>query len=506
MRIASALFALLSAFLPAFGADEAPRPLKLIAAHGSIRSDEATLVWDRPEWAVKGLKYVVTQDGVKIAETDRCHLTARDLKPEHGYVFEVKADGSPTIWTSLRLRTKAKETIVNVTAHGALGDGKTLDTQAIQAAIDACPPGGVVLIPEGTFLSGALRLKSDLTLEIAKGGVLKGSKNPKDYLPLVRNRFEGWEMETYASLLNAGKMDHAGTASVRNLSIRGEGRLSGGGAELAKAMIAERGMRGRGRLICLLNAADVEIAGLTLDSSPCWTLHYIYSERITCRGLTIQSRVRNGDGLDPDSSSDSLIFGCSFDTGDDCIAVKSGKNPEGNRIARPTERTRIFDCNFLRGHGISLGSEMSGGIRGVLVEDCVAGKLLHGFQIKAIPARGGFIEDVTVRSCDLQKISILSDLNYNRDGEAAPTKPVFRNYRFRDIDLTKADVSKPVIILNGFAGTDNRLRDVRLEDIRLPAGASVKIEDAEDIVFTCVAGPDGKPPVFQEKNVDKVVR
>lgn len=205
------------------------------------------------------MKYAVFQDGVKIGETDRCHLTVRGLTPEHAYAFELKAAGQPGMRAPLSLRTKTKGTVTDVTAHGAVGDGKTLNTNAIQAAIDACPSGGIVRVPAGVFLSGALRLKSDLTLEIAKEGAFKGSKDPKDYLPLVRNRFEGWEVETYASLLNAGTIDHAGPADVRNLSIRGEGRISGGGAELTKAMIA----------------------GLTLDSSPCWTVHCIYSERVT---------------------------------------------------------------------------------------------------------------------------------------------------------------------------------------------------------------------------------
>lgn len=503
MRVATVLLSLTSAYLAAFGASDTPR---LVSAYGSLRSDEVTLVWDRPESAAKGARFSVLRDGTKVGETDRCHFEARGLTPDHDYTFEIVLPNEAGRSVALRVHTKKQEPVVNVLDHGAIGDGKTLNTKALQAAIDACPAGGIVRIPAGKFLSGALRLKSDLTLEIAKDGVLKGSTKPQDYLPLVRNRFEGWEMETYASLLNAGTMDSSGQATVRNLSIRGEGRISGGGEALAKAMIAERGLRGRGRLICLLNSADVEIAGLTLDSSPSWTVHYIYSERVTCRGLTIRSTVHNGDGLDPDSSSDSLIFGCSFDTGDDCIAVKSGKNPEGNRIARPTERTRIFDCHFLRGHGISLGSEMSGGIRGVQVEDCVAGKLLHGFQVKAMPARGGFIEDVSVRSCDLQMISILSDLPYNRDGEPAPTIPVFRGYRFRDIDLTKADPAKPVIIINGFAGEGHRIRDVRLEDIRLPAGASISLQNAEEITFSRVTGPDGQPPVFKEKNVGRIVR
>lgn len=299
-----------------------------------------------------------------------------------------------------------------------------------------------------------------MTLEIERGAVLKGTSNPSDYVPFVLNRFEGWEMDTHASLLNAGRLDHAGPSNVRNLRVRGEGVISGGGKALSDAIRAEypgvKGLRVRGRLILLMNAADVEVSGLTLEEPPGWLLHFVYSERLSLHGLTIHSEVRNGDGIDPDSSRDALIFNNTFSTGDDCIAIKSGKNPEGNRIARPSENIRIFDCRFERGHGISIGSEMSGGVRGVVIEDCVAGPLLHGLQIKATPARGGFVEDVVVRDCDLRQITIYTELPYNNDGEAAPTPPIFRNFRFENIDLTKADPNKPVIVVNGFAAEGHR--------------------------------------------------
>ncbi|MBN8460185.1 MAG: hypothetical protein J0M04_20350 [Verrucomicrobia bacterium] len=390
-----------------------------------------------------------------------------------------------------------------VTACGAVGDGRMVNTKSIQSAIDRCPDGGVVRIPAGVFLSGALFLKSDMTLEIAKDGVLKGSASPDDYLPLVRNRFEGWEMETYASLVNAGRLDAGGQPNIHDLSIRGEGRISGGGKELANRMIAAKGLRGRGRLVCLMNAEQVDITGLTLDESPCWTLHYIYSRHVNCRGLTIRSNVRNGDGIDPDSSSDSLITDCVFDTGDDCIAIKSGKNPEGNRINRPTERIRISGCRFLRGHGISIGSEMSGGVRDVVIEKCVAGPLLHGLQIKGTNDRGGVVENLTVRDCELRKISILTNLNYNNDGAPAPDQPVFRNFRFSNLDLTKADPSKPLIIVNGFPAEGHRTRQVAFENLSLPGKAIIEVDQAEDVSFSHII-TSGARPVWKITRSERV--
>jgi hypothetical protein len=334
--------------------------------------------------------------------------------------------------------------------------------------------------------------------------VLKGSTAVADYEPLILNRFEGWELETYASLITAGRLDHSGPANVRNISIRGGGRISGGGQALAEAMIAARGLRGRGRLICLMNAANVEIQGLTLDEPPCWTLHYIYSENVSCHGLTIRSEVRNGDGIDPDSSRDSYIFNCTFDTGDDCIAIKSGKNPEGNTVNRPTENVQIVDCHFVRGHGISIGSEISGGVRGVLVEDCVAGDLLNGLQIKATKDRGNIVEDVTVRDCDLRMISILTALSYNNDGEPAPEPPYFRNIRFLNLDLSKANPSKPVIIVNGFDAQGHRTKNVSFENIVLPAGARVTVDQCEDVVFKHVATAAGEKPAYEVTRSERI--
>src|SRR5699024_1868329 len=126
-----------------------------------------------------------------------------------------------------------------------------------------------------------------MTLYIEKGGTLQGSTNPEDYSPMIPNRCDGWEMTTYASLLTAGTLNHEGGFTVKHLSIRGEGAINGGGKDLAKAMTDENGRRSRGRLILLMNCQDVNVQGLTISGSPCWTIHYIYSDNITLHDLNI---------------------------------------------------------------------------------------------------------------------------------------------------------------------------------------------------------------------------
>jgi polygalacturonase len=344
-----------------------------------------------------------------------------------------------------------------------------------------------------------------MTLLIAKGGVLKGSSNTDDYMPFINNRFEGWEMKTYASLINAGVMDHKGGFAVEDLSIKGQGTISGAGGALGKAMIEKSGIRSRGRLICLMNCKNMEIEGLQIKDSPCWTIHYIYSKGVTLHDLNIVSTARNGDGIDPDSSDDSYIFNCTFSTGDDCIAVKSGKNPEGFYIGKPTKNVRITDCTFVKGHGISIGSEMSGGVSDVLVRDCKAGALLHGMQIKGTRDRGGYVKNVTVMDCELQQITVFSAVNYNNDGQAAPQVPMFENYVFKNIDLTAASGKEPVIDINGFTDADHKLKNVSFDGIKLPDNAKVVVNNADDVKFADVKTASGGKPVYTVSNSNNVV-
>ena len=470
----------------------------LLIAPATLTDTEVTLLWDK-QYDDKPVMYDIFLNGKPAGTTDKTNFTIHNLKPATTYAVNVGFKNMKS--QQLKFTTAAKGKIFNILNYGAKADAAFKNTKAIQAAINACTKGGTVYIPKGVFVSGALFLKSDMTLYIEKGAVLKGSTDTADYLPLYLNRFEGWELNTYASLLNAGALNRNGSYNVKNLRITGGGTIEGGGKKLGNDMIAARGIRSRGRLICLMNCQDVSISNLVIQNPPCWTIHYIYSDNVTLHNLVINTYgIRNGDGIDPDSSTDSYIFNCTFDNGDDCIAIKSGKNPEGYYVGKPTKNVRVTNCNFIRGHGISIGSEMSGGVSDVLVQDCTAGNLINGMQIKGTKERGGYVKNVTVADCDLMKITIFSALNYNNDGEAAPEPPTFENFVFENINLSKADVKDAVININGFKDPAHRLKNVQFSNIILPANAKVLVNDAEKVQFKQVVASDGTAPAYTVNN------
>lgn len=503
MHVTKIVCRLLTVVLPALSVPvlkAAPlQPWNLLAAPGSIAATSATVLWNKQEEA-GAAGYQLTLNGKAMGTTGRTNYVFNGLKPATAYTLEVSTAGVKSKGI-FRFKTAAAGKVFNIVDYGARADSG-VNTRAIQAAINACTPGGTVYIPKGTFVSGALFLKSNITLYIEKDGVLKGSSAAEDYLPMIMNRFEGWELKTYASLLNAGTLNRDGSYNVENMRITGEGTISGGGRKLGDAMKNSGGLRVRGRLMCLMNCRNVCISGLTVTEPPSWTIHYIYSNNVTCHNLTIVTKgIPNGDGIDPDSSTDSYIFNCTFDTGDDCIAIKSGKNPEGFYVGKPTRNVRITDCNFIQGHGISIGSEMSGGVSDVLVQDCKAGALLHGMQIKGTKDRGGYVKNVTVRDCQLLQITIFSAVNYNNDGEPAPQIPAFENFTFRNIDLSAAGDKEPVININGFKDPAHRLKNVQFINIKTPEqNAKVLVNDAEHIRFTAVQSATGNKPQYKVNN------
>lgn len=479
-------------------------PKNLIAPPGTETDSTITLLWEKPDNCTAMMSFEVYQDGLLVATMNKTNYTASGLIPGKSYSFFVKtkdAKGKESEPGETLVRnTKEAGEIFNVLSFGAKGDGITKNTKAIQEAIDACSPGGTVYIPSGTFLSGALFLKSDMTLYIAEGGILKGSADIEDYYPMILNRFEGWELKTFASLLTAGKLDRSGGYTTTNLSIRGNGTISGGGQVLGQAMMDVEGERGRGRLICLMNCQNVNIQGLTIEESPCWTIHYIYSKNIACHDLTISSTADNGDGIDPDSSTDCYIFNCRFSTNDDCIAIKSGKNPEGYFIAKPTENVFISDCHFIEGHSLAVGSEMSGGVRNVVIRDCELGNLKHGVQIKVTKDRGGFVEDFKVRNCKLQKITIKTNVGYNNDGEPAPKLPFLRNMEFSDLDMSLAETSMAVIFVDGYPGISNYTESLLFKNIRLPENAKIVLNYCKDFNFINTITTSSEKPVYVVTN------
>lgn len=476
-------------------------PKNLKSPSGTETDSTIVLIWDKPENYMDINGYDVFKNGKYIGSSKMTNYTVNNLNPNTKYSFTIKSKNANGELSKpaneIKITTKKQGTIYNIIDYGAKGDSITLNTTAIQKAIDACTPGGTVIIPAGIFLSGALFLKSDMTLYIEKGGVLQGSTDIADYYPIIPTRFEGWKVESFSSLITAGKLDVSGKVYVKNLTIRGKGKISGGDSKLGKAMTAAKGIRSRGRLMCLMNCMNVDIQGLTVEKPPCWTIHYAFCQNVSIHDLKISSTASNGDGIDPDSSIDSYIFNCSFSTGDDCIAIKSGKNPEGNVVGKPTENVWITNCDFIRGHSLAIGSEMSGGVKNVMVRDCEIGNLFYGLQIKGSKERGGYVENIIVKDCDLQQIKIVTSFNYNNDGAPAPDMPVFRNMEFSNLNMTKADTKTAVISIEGFDNPEHYTRNIVLKNIALPENASVYLKNCDNISFeNVIKSISNQKPVY----------
>jgi polygalacturonase len=288
-----------------------------------------------------------------------------------------------------------------ITDHGAIGDGQTLNTKAIQSAINKCAEdgGGTLVVPKGVFLTGAIFLKQGVNLQVEKDGVLKGSVNPDDY-PQIFTRWEGEEKEWTSSLLNI--------FNLTDVSFTGEGAIDGSGDQWMDRY--PRGSLelkvGRPRLIAIQNCKNVLVSGLNLKNQACWGLFILYCEDVVVENLTIRAEhnIISSDGIDVDSSTRVRITNCDIDVNDDCIAIKSGKDEDGRRVNRSSEDIIIEKCRFRYGHGgVSMGSEMSGGIRKVEIRDCIVeADNWAPIRFKSQPSRGGVVENITYRDIVLK--------------------------------------------------------------------------------------------------------
>ncbi len=462
-----------------------------------VHNDEITVWWTKDEFD-RADKYELFLDGEKVAEKDKTHGTFSGLNSNTAYQVCVKAykGGVLSVVKEFTVTTKPQKNKIYITdeKYGAVGDKVTLNTKAIQKALDDCTEKDVVVIPKGDFLTGALNIHSNTEVYFEEGATLRGSKDEKDYLPKIKSRFEGVENMSYRSLINMGELDRNGGYNCHNVVLRGKGCITGGGMILHASMIdAETELvkdteeyeksyyelrqyirdysiawRVRGRLINASNTDGLILSGLQLEYGSAWTVHPIYSKNVITYGCRITSlHINNGDGWDPDSSEDCVIFDTDLDTGDDCIAIKSGKNPEGNIINRPSRNIYVFDCRTISGHsGVGIGSEMSGGVENVFVWDCDFSGAWFGAHIKATPERGGFVKNVQVEDSKLSCIQIWT-VDYNTDGEKAPTLPEFSNYRFENI-LIKGIYhgGEPYFIrIKGFDEDKYAVKDVTLRNV-----------------------------------------
>lgn len=273
----------------------------------------------------------------------------------------------------------------NVRDLGAKGDGHTKDTVPLQEALDACQAagGGTVIVPAGNYLIGSIVLGTNTTLKLEPRANLSGSPDIADY-PLVRIRWEGEFTEGHRALISAEKADR--------VAITGPGSIFGPPISVSSLR------RPRGpALIELANGTNIVLDGFSTQYQQLWSIHLLLCENLTARNLTVRSINFNGDGIDVDSCQDVLIEHCNIDTGDDAISLKSGRGMEALRLGRPTQNIVIKDCTLVSSifAGLGIGSEMSGGIRNVRLENCTISGRQNGILFKSRDGRGGFMEDIT---------------------------------------------------------------------------------------------------------------
>jgi len=466
-----------------------------------VTENSITLYWDKPDELSGEYLFEVYLNGAKAGETHKTHYTARELEADRVYPVQVVLKGATcenetsNIVNITTGKVKRKINVAEAPYH-AVGDGLVMNTAALQQAIDDCDGDSVVYFPAGVYLTGALKLHSDMQLYLEEGAVLQGSSKPEDYLPKIHSRFEGYEMECYSSLLNLGDLNHNDGFNCRNVMIYGKGTIAGGGLTLAenileterirlKSMLESLGDgikeyenadtipgRARGRLINMSNCQNVILSGLKLQEGPCWNVHMIYSDQIITHDCIIYSKgIWNGDGWDPDSSTNCTIFGTTFYTGDDAIAIKAGKNPEGNVINRPCEHIRIFDCVTKFGHGIAIGSEMSGGVNDVQIWDCDLKDSRYGIEIKGTKKRGGYVKNICVRDSVVSRIMFHS-VGYNDDGISAGEPPLFQDCSYKNLHILGEYMDHQgnwlpceAIELAGFDETSHKITNVLFKDI-----------------------------------------
>ena len=286
-----------------------------------------------------------------------------------------------------------------ITDFGASTDTSAVNTESIQKAIDQCAAdgGGTVVVPKGVFRSGALFFKQGVNLNIEEEGVLKGVVDDKAY-PIVQTRWEGVEKKWISAFINAFDLD--------GFTISGKGTIDGSGVEWLNYKSWDELKFGRPRLLAVQNCKNVTISDITVNNQACWGVFVLYSNKVRISNLNIQAahNIPMSDGIDIDSSNDVLITGCVIDVNDDCIAIKSGKDEDGRRVNRPSENIIVEKCQFNYGHGgVSMGSEMSGGIRNVEIRECVmAADNWAPIRFKSQPSRGGVVENITYRDLTLE--------------------------------------------------------------------------------------------------------
>jgi len=384
-----------------------------------------------------------------------------------------------------------------ITSFGAVADGITDCTNAFRMAIDKCSKegGGKVIVPEGTFLTGAIHLKSGVNLYISKGAIVKFSTDPSKYLPVVYTRFEGVECMNYSPLIYAYEQ--------KNIAVTGEGMLDGQGSKDnwwkwkassgefsqkqardklvdmgEKNVLVKKRVFGEGSFLRPVffqpyKCKNILVEGVTFKNSSMWFLNPVLCQNVTFNKVATDGVGPNNDGCDPESCTDVLIRGCSFNNGDDCIAIKSGRNNDGRRVNVPCKNIVIQNCIMKDGHGgVVIGSEVSGNVSNVYAENCdmSSPNLDRALRFKTNSERGGVIENVFVRNIKVGEVGeavILIDYYYDK-GDVGKYTPVMKNFHFSNITSKKSPYALNMKAYNRSPVKNLQIENCSFENVKNP--------------------------------------
>jgi len=403
----------------------------------------------------------------------------------------------------------------DVTKYGAVGDNAKDNTEAFKSAIAACTNagGGRVIVPAGEFVTGAIELKSRVDLHLDSKATIRFTRDQSKY-PMVFTRWEGMELMNFSPFIYAFEQ--------RDIAITGDGTIDGNcdcehwwpwkgrtncgwkkgdpdqDADRNNLLaMVERGVPVNERVfgpghylrpqfIQPYRSQNVLIEGVKLLNAPMWQVHPVLCTNVTIKDLYVQvsSLGPNTDGCDPESCKDVLITNCYFDTGDDCIAIKAGRNADGRRLHTPSENIVIQKCRMKNGHGgITIGSEISGGVRNVFAEDCTldSPQLDFAVRLKNNAMRGGLLENIYVRNLDVgqvAKAAVTIDFYYE-EGEAGKFTPIVRNVVIQNMKMKKAEHA---LYFRGFKNAP--IKDVAILDCDFGGVAKPNLlENAEGITM-----------------------
>lgn len=357
--------------------------------------------------------YRILLNGREYGTAEKTIASLYGLWPDTEYTVQLM-DGE-TEAACIALRTKQESCTLNVRSFGAVGDGVHDDTIAIQTAIACCPEKGRVLIPKGTYAVKPLFLRSHITIEWAEGaemkmctdrgqfpilpGTIESTDETRDY------NFGSWEgnpLDMFAAAITG--------MEAEDVALIGPGLIDGQ-AQLADWWANPKEKRGawRPRLLYLCRCRDITVQGLHFCNSPAWNLHPYFSQNLAFLDLSVSAPANspNTDGFDPESCSHVTVAGVHFSLGDDCIAIKSGKIYMGAKFRQPCEDISITHCLMENGHGgVTIGSEMAGGVKNVRVAHCLMRNTDRGLRVKTRRGRGrdGVIDDVAFDHVQMERV------------------------------------------------------------------------------------------------------